>query len=120
MCASSSVYLPSSWVSHFSPLTHSHLSPRVNIYTLRSAESFGEHQDVQTVHCMRCTHTVCALSSSQCVQMDFVYDALCKTHCKDITIQDFQFSPFGSCFFCFVLFFGREGADRLFNKQLYF
>lgn len=27
-CTSSSVYLLSSWVSHFSPLAHSHLSPR--------------------------------------------------------------------------------------------
>lgn len=60
VCTSSSVYLPSSWVSHFSPLTHSHLSPRVNIYTLRNAQSFSMHGDVQTVYCTHCTVCVSA------------------------------------------------------------
>lgn len=41
VCKPFGVCLLPSWVSHFSPLAHSHLSPRVNIYTHGNAQSLG-------------------------------------------------------------------------------
>lgn len=76
VCMTSSVYLLPSWISHFSPLTHSHLSPRVNIYRRRNAQSFGEHWDVQAAHCIHCLCTAYrlrgkgALSSSKFVSCE--------------------------------------------------
>lgn len=83
VCTSSSVYLPSSWVSHFSPLTHSHLSPWVNIHSLRNAQSFSMHQDAQAAHwmyAMRTQHSICVLCHPLSVCTWIMYKLHCVKH----------------------------------------